>query len=137
MQDTSAPALALTDSQEYLLEGFEPSAQAAKDAGCTVIMSTPYTLLLDMDNGAALDRYALMRRYLLRQYPGVVEEQRWVSKSGKGTHIVMRMEHPLEVPGRLLLQSFLGSDPVRDMLGLSMFRMGIENPIMLFKPGVK
>ena len=118
---------------EYLNESFD-TAQEDASAWAEIIRSTDTTLLLDLDTGTQQDQYRYTLPHVSRAYKGLKESARWASKSGKGLHIVLSLAEPMTVPERLLLQCSLGSDPKREMLGLRLFRAGVENPIMLFKP---
>lgn len=122
--------------KSYLEESFEDAIREAGVNGCEVIKSTETTLLLDFDNGAQQDQFTNMFRRLKDTY-GLKEVERWASKSGRGVHVAVSMKEPLNVTERLLLQCALGSDPMREALGLKLVKSGVENPIMLFKPKVK
>jgi len=99
-----------------------------------VIRSTPRTILLDLDDGAAMDRYRHVLQRIKDLFGGLAEESRWKSKSGIGTHVVVKAGMDLTVEQRLLLQCALGSDPIRESLGLNLLLNGVSNPIALFKP---
>jgi hypothetical protein len=106
---------------------------AAEEKGFKVIRSTSTTLLLDLDNGAAHDRYrkvfaSLKKVFNLRQ----IDE--WYSKSGVGRHVVLVCDE-LSFESRVALQAALGSDPVREGLAIARFRAGVDEPSLLFKPG--
>jgi hypothetical protein len=119
---------------EYLLEDFKAASDEAVAAGMTVVRSTPTTLLLDLDTSQQRDQYKVMFKRFNHLVKGANESDRWASKSGDGIHVVVTLPEPRPIEDRLLFQAVLGSDPVREMLGLALLRAGEANPIMLFKP---
>jgi hypothetical protein len=121
------------ESREYLTEAFDEIEVTAKNLSCSVVYSTPTSLLLDLDTGAQRDQFERMLPKLNRTFPAK-ERERWASKSKKGLHVVVDLETPLAVPERIALQCSLGSDPMREMLGIALHQSGIENPIVLFRP---
>ena len=123
-------------SENEYSDVFNDACERATADGFIVIRSTECVLLLDIDNGAAMDAYDALKM-LAESLFGVEESERWRSKSGKGWHVVLKSPRPLSMTERLLLQCALGSDPKREMLGLHLHRMGVENCSVLFKPGVK
>jgi hypothetical protein len=120
-----------------LLESFEEGEKAALARGDTIVTAAADELLVDLDN-------AVQREQFDRVWPVVVREfgaeilTRWPSKSG-GIHEHVQITLSLAgddftVPERIALQAALGSDPVRDVLTLQRFRLGIAEPIRLFRP---
>ena len=123
----------------YLVEEFVKSKKLAESRGLEVVHSTEDALLLDLDTGAQQDQFMVMlgRAKNIEGLKGLFEKERWVSKSGRGIHVVVQLPHSFSVTERLLLQACLGSDPMRELLGMFLERHGEANPIMLFKPKVK
>lgn len=55
-----------------------------------------------------------------------------VSKSGlPHRHVIIDFNYEFSVPEKLFLQSFLGSDPTRDVLSFVQYLSGDANPILL------
>ena len=127
------------EGDSYLIESFEGSQIIAKKQGMEIVHSTKERLLLDLDTGAQQDQYRNMLRRLknIKGLKGLSEKERWASKSGTGVHVVLELPRPFSVTERLLLQCCLGSDPMREALGLFLLLSGEENPIMLFKPAAE
>ena len=105
---------------EAQLDGFEP------------IRSNSTRLLLDLDDNESLETY---ERVLprLQEIFDIEETDRWLSKSGKHTHIILQCQ-PLSFDTRVIIQTALGSDPVRECLASLMHKDGFEEPSVLFKP---
>lgn len=112
--------------------GIESAIEQAEAGGFTVVRSTDRTLLLDLDDGAALETYREMLPKLAQLY-GLKEAERWHSKSGVGVHVVVACE-VMSFQERVALQACLGSDRMREALAIAMAADGEENPSVLFKP---
>ena len=122
------------DSPNAIFQAFErDKAEAAKWA--RVYVGDPQTLLLDLDGPAAMAQYIRVLPVVSKTF-GVSEQQRWESKNGN-THILLHAAYPMTVMERLILQASLGSDGVREALGLWRFENGVAEPSMLFKPRKK
>lgn len=109
----------------------EAAANKAKKQGFEVVYADDNHLLLDLDDTS--DRTFFENQFHLLN-DGVVED-RWLSKSGKGEHVVIRLDSPRGIRDRIILQACLGSDRKREMIALLKYvDGGISNGIMLFKP---
>jgi hypothetical protein len=133
------PTTTTAAPKSYLIEEFSKSQKLAQSRDLEVIHSTADTLLIDLDTGTQQDQFRVMlgRAQNIEGLKGIFEKERWVSKSGHGVHVVVQLPHHFSVAERLLLQACLGSDPMRELLGMFLERHGEANPIMLFKPKVK
>lgn len=109
--------------------------EKAESEGFEVVLGDDYTLLLDIDSAADLDRWHQSADRLLQYGVDVVEQEEWKSKSGN-MHVRIKMKTPLPVRQRVGLEAILGSD--RKRAGLS-YREAerAEFPCMLFKPKAK
>ncbi len=116
-------------SYEWTIE--EAIADAEK-SGFEVVRSTDTTLLLDLDDPAALAIFSMMMRRLERVFR-LKEIARWRSKSKRGLHVLVECAS-MPFQARVALQSCLGSDPMREALAIAMALDGKENPSVLFKP---
>lgn len=119
-------------AQEYPDNTIENREKAVAD-GMEVIDGTDHTLLLDLDNEAAIAQYHRMLPYM-KQFGAALHPDEWASKSGKGRHVRIWLDKPATIHERIALQLLLGSDPFREMLSIRNVREGQANPIMLFKP---
>jgi hypothetical protein len=123
----------MSAESDYLTpEILEKDIQGALKRGFIVVRSTPKTLLCDLDSGAAEDQFWDNINQVDR-FHQIIRIESWKSKSGK-KHIHVELEEGLEVPERLILQLMLGSDPMRELLGLQRYRNGCNEPSLLFKP---
>lgn len=109
----------------------EAEEQALKE-GLVVVRSTPKTLLLDLDNAAAVAQYVRMREKV-REFYALNVGWEWKSRSGN-QHVVLELRDPLPVETRLLLQAVLGSDPMRELLARQRLVHGETEPCLLFRP---
>lgn len=98
----------------------------------TVYVGNPTTLLLDLDGPGALEQFEKAYDVVARNF-NIAEVDRWLSKSGN-LHVVLHSTTPLTPAIRLLLQAALGSDGVREALGLLRYQHGVAEPSMLFRP---
>lgn len=101
-------------------------------ANFDVVVTTPTSLLIDIDTAAQLKQYEQMMTRFSTEF-GLTERERWKSKSG-GTHIVVDCDDCLDPKDRIALQACLGSDPVREILGIRHIDNGIEEFSFLFRP---
>lgn len=121
--------------REFTPTEFEAEEVGIQEAGFEVVHADECTLLLDLDGPDALVRY-LDAIETVDAWLGAKEVGRWASKSGQPDHlhVILRLDVPLDVPTRLLLQACLGSDPQRELLSFVRFRNGVPEPTRLFKP---
>jgi hypothetical protein len=108
----------------------------ANSLGCTAVMPSPYQLQLDLDLEKfpwALDQYTKMLP-TVQSWLTIKETDRWTSKSGRGTHIVLTAAEPIDWHTRLTLQVILGSDPVREFLALRTMHDHAKGLSYLFRP---
>src|SRR5580692_862316 len=103
--------------------------------GCVAIPRQLNQLQLDLDSDAAYLTY-IERWQKVEAHLGVPEDvTEWKSRHGN-RHVVITFDDSLELSASqaIAIQSFLGSDPVREFLSLRRDMALIEEPIMLFRP---
>jgi hypothetical protein len=93
----------------------EQARQEAIAQGHTIVEPVPNLLLIDLDDGARLDKDVL--KTLQKEYGAFILSS-WASRSGNGTHVVIQLNIPLSPVERVGLQACLGSDPVREFWAL-------------------
>lgn len=116
----------------------EELAQTIKDKtaeGFEVVQSDSRTLLLDLDTIDAYAQYERVKTTVFEFWePKKIEE--WRSKSGnRHVRITLGSELPPEI--RCALQAAMGSDGIREVLGLVGLSCCCEEPFLLFKPKEK
>lgn len=125
----------LSDSDKYWssLEGMGGRIDRAREEGFTIIYGSPHTLLLDLDDGGEMHEPSLeLLCALVGELPMTT---RWPSKSGKGTHVVLRFAKATFTPAEALVaEVILGSDPKRALLYLKRLQNGVPEPRVLFMP---
>ena len=99
-----------------------------------VIRSDPQTLQIDIDSEEAYDTFkrifGLIQQYI--EFTLVVVKK---SKTSGHKHITLRMGKTMPAYERILLQSVLGSDPMREALNYLDITMGIKDPIFFYEKG--
>ena len=113
----------------------EQQAAAIENAirdGYEPIFGDSRTLTLDLDSQEAESRYAKTLPEIAAMF-SIIEAARWSSKSGH-SHVMLILDHDVDVVMRLFLQVLLGSDPVRERFSLQRWLMGEQEPSVLFRP---
>jgi hypothetical protein len=108
-------------------------AQAIAD-GFEVVRANDYTLLLDIDNEAALAQYGRVLPIVAEHF-GAAEVERWPSKSGN-THIRLALAYPQPWALRYALEACLGSDGMRNSLACVQMNNGCDEASILFRPAM-
>jgi len=104
----------------------------AEKRGCTVTRSTSTSILLDIDNGASMDRYFAVFPKIKNKFDLKFKET-WKS-TNNNDHIILTCRE-LSFPCRVAIAACLGSDPIREALAIAMFNDELVEPSVLFKPG--
>lgn len=104
----------------------------ARAAGFEVVFGDDMHLLLDIDAPEPSMQFMAMLPMIYDRFGAAVESQ-WKSKSGN-THIVMVLSEPLPILERIALQAMMGSDSKKEMMSMCSAKIGVDNPILLFKP---
>lgn len=132
----------ICDAGGYQLDADSVNAQVhdARCQGFTIWQGDPTRLLLDLDDGHSLEQYQLTLPLLNQILASCGHQQyrqvaTWISKSGTGTHVVLQNDGEIiPIHTRLLLQTVLGSDWKREVLGSVRVERGLEEPSYLFRP---
>ena len=99
------------------------------------VWGNDYRLTVDLDTPEA--RVEFPRRFaaLIQYVPGLTIVKQWPSRGGVGEHVHIVSGHRLGFQTRAAYQAFLGSDPLREMLGYFDVNNAMEeDPFVLFKP---
>lgn len=121
------------NARDWIDRPIDEVIREKENEGYIVYQGNEFQLLLDLDTGDAIAQYQ-DRLPLARRLFNVTVREEWLSKSG-GLHVLLECPEALSPEARLLIQACLGSDPVREMLGLMrIMRQGIQNPSLLFRP---
>lgn len=118
----------------YLIEDQEKRDIAVYEArlkGFTVVEGDDHHLLLDIDSKELDAQFWSVFKMMLDRFPG--DYERWSSKSGNW-HFCITLDEPLPLLERIALQAMCGSDPRKEMMSLCSARIGVTNPVLLFKP---
>src|SRR5215471_3037941 len=97
-----------------------------------IIVANDTELQLDFDSEREPERFLEVFGIFTEQYP-IIGLRRTISKSGKGLHIRIYLQQPMEIIQRIAWQAALGSDVTREALSLISVAKGWLNPILLFE----
>lgn len=115
----------------------DPTQDIAKALakGMKLVESAPCSIILDLDSKAAMAQYNVMLPRIQRDLV-IVERERWESKTKDKNHwhVVLETDIMLTPVTRLLLQTILGSDPMKEFLSLVRYRAGYGVFSILFRP---
>ena len=93
-----------------------------------------YHLTVDLDTPESIRAFPHLLK-ALQERMSVKLVESWTSRSGVGQHHYLRLNRRTSFQERAALQAFLGSDPLREMLGfLDVNNAEEEDPFVLFKP---
>jgi hypothetical protein len=96
----------------------EIAYREAADHNLEVVLPEPYDLLIDIDNEADMARFDRGMDFIIKHFNGQVIKST-PSRSGlPKRHIIVRLDRPVTDAERIALQAALGSDPVREILGI-------------------
>lgn len=101
----------------------------ARDRNRMVVTPTPYQLFLDIDSEDQFKLFETMWKHFVKShgYEGSTFHKAY-SPSGRAGryHVTVTLVRPVNTLERVLLQSLLGSDPLREILGFRRFNDGSE-----------
>jgi len=98
------------------------------------VWGNDYTLTVDLDTQEAILEFP-RRLKAMQQHIEIATVGEWKSRSGGGRHYQIASRRRLGFQTRAALQAFLGSDPLREMLGwFNVNNQREEDPFVLFKP---
>ena len=118
---------------QYRANSLEQLKEIAATLGCELYVGADDELLLDLDAGQEPVAEILS---IVREKFGIKSEQRWISRSGTGIHVVIKMDGPLPPAERIALQAALGSDPKRESIAIWEWILLKTSTISLFRPVV-
>jgi len=90
----------------------------AADDNLDVVLPEPYDLFVDIDNEAAYKQFDKGMDFVIKHFNGRIIKNT-PSRSGlPKRHIIVRLGGHVADAERIALQAALGSDPVREILGI-------------------
>lgn len=96
----------------------ETAYREAADDNLDVILPEPYDLFIDIDDAEAYKRFDKSLDLIIQHFNGQVIKNT-PSRSGlPKRHIIVRLDRPATDAERIALQAAMGSDPVREILGI-------------------
>lgn len=96
----------------------ETAYREAADDNLEVVLPEPYDLFIDIDDEDAYKRFDKAMDCIINHFNGQVIKNT-PSRSGlPKRHIVVRLDRHVTDAERIALQAALGSDPVREILGI-------------------
>jgi hypothetical protein len=105
----------------------------AKERGCVVVKPKANELFVDIDDDFMLEHFNRNIEVLRRSHK--IRVRRTPSPSGEPAHfhIVVTLDRDVQPMERILLQSCLGSDPMREILSWQRLQCGDECPTLFFE----
>lgn len=104
----------------------------AEKTNCDILPATPFTLQLDIDSAPDLaffkKQFSRLRNFLPFESYSVLRSR------SKKWHVIVKLHSEMPVRERIMLQSIMGSDRVREALSLIRVLEGDECPILLLRP---
>ena len=125
------------ESEGYLKITQEEAIKRAIRKGFTIVEGDENTLLLDLDSHYDVD-YIKRIFPVFQSYVKCSIKDEWRSKSGKGKHIMIKLEESMpSLERRSFCQAILGSDWAHELLSFfkNYIQEGAES-VVLFKPPV-
>lgn len=99
------------------------------------IWGDDYTLTVDLDTPEAIAEFPRRFAVLLQHQYNLDIIEKWQSQGGIGEHVWIQSGSRLGFQTRAAFQAFLGSDPLREMLGwFNVNNQEEEDPFVLFRP---
>jgi hypothetical protein len=116
----------LSHNATPLSETNDDPNEAAKELGLVVVESNSTTLLLDIDSKTAYRQTERLLESLNKNLPDLVHSVHQTTSKSGNLHIYIKLNEPLPLETRLLLQAALGSDPMRELLSYIRTTKGIR-----------
>jgi hypothetical protein len=125
----------LGDQTEDILYAFhsQTAFDKAQAEGLQVVLPTPKQLFIDIDSGAA---FSIFEKNLERfqEFYNIRRKVITPSKSGGAKkHITIDLAFPVTPTERLVLQAFLGSDLMREFLGMQRINQNDPHPTLFLE----
>jgi len=119
---------------EYYSMTREELTQCASDNGYDVIYGDDKTLVLDLDTPNSLSTFEVRIKRINNEVCNAKVLHVYESESGyPHKHAVIKLSVKLDTSSRLFLQTFLGSDPIKEYLSFLRWRRKDEHPILLLR----
>jgi hypothetical protein len=119
------------EDMNYEMLTRDPYAKAEAQ-GKQVVLADADVLQVDIDNAKSMQIYS-ERVKDVREWFGVFTTRKFSSFSGGNhCHIYIKLTAQLDVPTRVALQLYLGSDPTREFLALAQFHLLSDDRSILF-----
>lgn len=107
--------------------------EKADAMGLKMVVGSPDLLLIDLDNGASLDKFN-ENLNILKEFPAHFIKGYLLTKSKSGnTHAYVKLKKEFGVLERIGLQAVLGSDTKRESLSVLELTKEYEEPTVLFE----
>ncbi len=100
------------------------------------IAPKPNELFIDIDSQEEYEEF-LVRLTEFREFFNVTTVERPSCSGLPRRHVIVTLNHEFSVAERLFMQTYLGSDPTKELLSFVRLQINDPSPILLRKPGVK
>jgi hypothetical protein len=111
----------------------ETAYREAADDNLEVVLPEPYDLLIDIDNDEDMKRFDRGMDVMIKHFNAQVIKST-PSRSGlPKRHLIVRLDRPVSNAERIALQAALGSDPVREILGIVRVQHNDPHPTLFLE----
>ena len=123
----------MSEDKYFAQVSSEVAYREAANDNLDVVLPEPYDLFLDIDNEADMKRFARGMDIVIKHFNGQVIKST-PSRSGlPKRHIIVRLDRPVTNAERIALQAALGSDPVREILGIVRVQHNDPHPTLFLE----
>lgn len=119
--------------KEQVNEDYKPTINVVIPEGCELVAREPNILQVDLDGVNSLPSSLIDQVRILDENYSVESIEYWKSKDG-GLHVQVKTVTKFNDQEALVAQSFLGSDLLREFLGIARRRSGLKPVSFLFRP---
>ena len=117
----------------YIIDRSIGAIKRAEEQGLRTVLPKGNQLLIDLDSEEQYQTY-LKRFARVQESLFIQEVYNQPSKSGlPKRHIIIELEKSIDVRERLILQLYLGSDPIREFLSYLRFLQDDPFPSLFFE----
>ncbi len=125
----------LTENANYPYhEAFLDNAAAfskAAELGLEVVIPAANVLTVDIDSPNVSPTFYKVLRNIENYF--TVTKVIWTRSNSGNLHAYVTLSEPLNDLEKIILQSILGSDPLRELFSLARLKKGLELPILMFE----
>lgn len=116
----------------YDLKNYDEAIVKARKLGKIIILPKENELQLDIDSEEQFTLFHARLKELNALHKIQIVQEVKSSKDGH-YHVYIKLTRDIPTEERIILQMFLGSDPIREYLSMCLAKIGDSEPILLFE----